>query len=704
MLGDNIHFLLQPRSIAIVGVSTKPGKIGYLLLENILQGEYPGKVYPIHPSASEILGLKVYPSIHSVPDEIDAALISVPAKMVPQMAEECGKKGVKGLIVITSGFGEVGEHDLENQLMDIAHQYNMRVLGPNVVGILSNGDRLNASFIAPLPLPGKVSMISQSGALLAALNLASHSYRAGFEKLISVGNMADIDFADVIGWLNQDEGTHCIALYAEEIKDGKRFIEAAGKVSKPIIALKAGVSKHGAAAAASHTGSLAGTAKVYSAAFEKAGVIQATGLGNLFNRSLALSLQAPMKGDHLAIVTNGGGVGVLSADAAEHFGVPVQFMPEDLQEELRQFLPPFASTKNPVDLTGMAGPDWYLPSLRKTLSHPWVDGLVVLFTEGAGHDPVEIAKTIRRAVDESGVNNKPVTASFIGGDRSEKAMKWLVEHGIPAYNVPEEAIDALAGLHECAKLKKGMAFSGEIYSNGKTETALAIIQKARSENRTVLSEIEAHQVFASYQLPVAQMNLATSEEDAVKIAREINYPVAMKIVSPDILHKSDAGGVKVNIQDDVGVREAYHSVIENAKAYKPSARIQGVMIQEMAQSGLEIILGSVNDPAFGPAIMFGMGGIFVEVLRDVTFKIAPLTLEQSNQMLDEIRGAALLDGVRGEAPRDRQALAEVLFRYSSLVYDLAEEISESDANPAFVYEEGQGVRIVDARILLNSNK
>lgn len=685
-----------------MGASSKPGKIGNILLENILKGGFLGKVYPVNPTAHEILGLKVYPLIHSIPDKIDVAIMTVPAKLVPQMAEECGKKGVKGLIVITSGFSEIGEHDLEDQLIEIAHRYNMCVLGPNVVGLLSNSNHLNASFIAPLPLPGKVSMISQSGALLAALNLASHNYRAGFEKLVSVGNMADIDFADVIEWLDQDEDTHCISLYMEGIKDGKHFIETGRKASKPIIALKAGVSEHGAAAAASHTGSLAGTAKIYSAAFEKAGMVQATGLGNLFNRSLALSLQPPMKGDCLAIVTNGGGVGVLSTDAAEHFGVPMQFMPKELQDELKQFLPRFASTKNPVDLTGIAGPDWYFPSIKSTLAHQWVDGLVVLFTEGAGHDPCEIAKTIRSAVDESGTDDKPITVSFIGGDRSEKAMKWLVEHGIPAYNVPEEAIDVMAGLREYAKLKEGLAFSGKIYSNGNSAAACAIIQKARSENRKTLTEIEAHQVFAAYQLPIIKMELATSEDDAVNIAREIGHPVVMKIVSPDILHKSDTGGVKVNVQDEAGVREAYHSIIENAKAYKPGAHIQGVVIQEMAQSGLEVILGSINDPSFGPAILFGLGGIFVEVLKDVTFKIAPLTIDQANQMLDEIRGNALLDGIRGETPRDRQALAEVLYRYSSMVHDLADEISESDANPAIVHETGRGVQIVDARILLKS--
>lgn len=697
---ENIHYLLRPDSIAVIGASSTPGKIGYNILENILQGGYLGRVYPINPKAAEILGQKAYPSIEAVPDEIDAAIISVPASLVPEVAEACGRKSVKGMIVITSGFSEIGNHALEDQLIEIAKRYGMRLLGPNVVGTLSNDNRLNASFIAPLPLPGKVSFVSQSGALLAALNLASHSYRAGFEKLISLGNMADIDFADVIEWLDRDQNTTCIALYMEGIKDGRRFIEAGRKAQKPVIALKAGVTEQGAAAAASHTGSLAGTASLYSAAFQKAGIVQANGLGSLFNRSLALSLQPPMRGDHLAIVTNGGGVGVLSTDVAGHFGIPMQFLPQDLQDDLKQFLPEYASTKNPVDLTGMATPAWYLPVVHSTITHPWVDGLVVLFIEGVRHDPLEVAQTIHRAVKESGVTDKPVAASFIGGGRSEVAKKWLVEHGIPSYNMPEEAVDVIAALREYARVCETSGEPAEALPCCEAAAAHLVIQRVRLEGRTALTEIEARQVFAAYHLPVIETSLAPSEEAASRLANEIGYPVAMKIVSPNILHKSDAGGVKVNIQDGTAAREAYRALIRNAMAYKPAACIHGVAVQKMAAPGLEVILGSVNDITFGPAVMLGLGGVFVEALKDVTFKIAPLAPAQAAQMLDEIRGAALFSGMRGQASRDRKALVEVLCRYSMMVYDLADEIFESDANPAIVHQDGQGVSIVDCRILL----
>ncbi len=449
---DFLDSLLRPQSIALIGASTQPGKIGYTVLDNLIKSGYQGKIYPINPQASEILGLKVYPSVSEVPGPIDAAVITIPAKVVAGVLEECGKKGVKGLIIITSGFSEVGRHDLEDQLLDIARHYGMRILGPNIVGTLSNSDALNASFAPFLPLPGKASLVSQSGALLIAIDAATYTRRIGFDKLISIGNMSDVDFADLITWLDEDENTTCISLYIEGFKNGRPFIEAGQKAKKPIIGLKAGVSAHGAAAAASHTGSLAGAAKVYGAALQQANVIQATDLNNLFNRTLAFSLQPPMAGDNLLVITNGGGVGVLATDAAEKNGVPLHFAPEDVQAELKKHMPDFGSAKNPVDLTGMAGNEWYSDSVRYAFAHPWVDGLAVLYCETAMTNPMEIAQSIKRAIDASGVKEKPVAVSFVGGEKSEKAMQWLVENGIPAYGAPDIAVNALAALREYARL------------------------------------------------------------------------------------------------------------------------------------------------------------------------------------------------------------------------------------------------------------
>jgi acetyltransferase len=697
---DFINELLRPKSIAVVGASATPGKIGYTVLDNLLKSGYEGKIYPINPSATEILGMKCYPSIVDVEGPVEAACITVQAKYVAQVLEDCGKKGVKGLMIITSGFSESGRRDLEDQLVEIARRYGMRILGPNIVGTLSNSDKLNASFAPFLPLAGSASLITQSGALLIAIDAISYTRGVGFDKLISIGNMCDVDFADIITWLNKDDATTCISLYIEGLRDGRTFIEASRKTTKPIIALKAGVSSHGAAAAASHTGSLAGAAKVYGAAFQQAGVIQASDLNNLFDRTLALSLQPQMKGDNLLIITNGGGVGVLGTDAAEKYGLPLHFAPADVQTEAKKHMPEFGSAKNPVDMTGMAGNEWYYDEVLFCFAHSWVDGLVVLYCETAMTDPLAIAQSIKKAIDDSGVKGKPVTVSFVGGERSNKAMQWLVENKIPAYNAPDLAVNAMAALREYDRLRASVLEPDYPSVNADQSAARAIIAKARTEGRSTLTEIEAKKVFACYGLPVTNTLLARSEDEAASLAKQIGYPVVMKIVSPEILHKSDAGGVKVNIKDENALREAYRTILVNAKAYKADANIHGIAIQEMAPGGTEVILGSVNDPTFGPTMMFGLGGIFVEVLKDVTFRVAPVAPGQAELMLGEIRGAPILAGVRGELPRDRKVLAEVLCQYSNMIVELGDEIAESDANPVLVYEEGKGLKVVDARIIL----
>jgi len=699
-VNEQINAVLRPKSIAVVGASATPGKIGYTVLENLVKEGYNGVIYPINPTATEILGMKVYKSISDVPGPIDAACITIPAKFVSAAVDECGKKGVKGLIIITSGFSEVGDRALEDEIVAKAHSYNMRILGPNIVGTLSNSDKLNASFAPFLPLEGKASLVTQSGALLIAIDAASFTRRVGFDKLVSIGNAADISISDLVTWLDEDASTSCISLYIEGFKDGRAFIEAGKAASKPIIALKSGVSAHGAAAAASHTGSLAGAAKVYSAAFQQAGVIQASDLNNLFDRTLALSLQPPMRGDNLLVLTNGGGVGVLATDAAERYGLPLKFAPADVQAELKKHMPEFGSAKNPVDMTGMAGLEWYHETTKFAYSHPWVDGLVVLYCETAMTNPMEIAQGILTAVEESGIKDKPITVSFVGGERSDKAMRMLVEKGIPAYPAPDIAVNAMGALREYTHLREMVTEGAVAAPKVDSKTAREVIAKARMEGRGALTEIESKQVFAAYGLPVTTTQLARTEDEAVALAKKIGFPIVMKIVSPDILHKSDAGGVKVNVKDEQAVRDNFRTIMANARAYKADADIHGIAIQEMAPWGTEVILGSVNDPTFGPTMMFGLGGIFVEVLKDVTFRVAPVSAGQAARMLGEIRGAPILAGVRGEAPRDRKALSEVLCLYSNMIFDLADEIAESDANPVLVYEEGKGVKVVDARVIL----
>ncbi len=702
MKKDQINALLAPSSIAIIGASATPGKIGYTVIKNLLDSKYSGNIYPVNPKDDEIQGLKNYKTLAEIPGEVEAAVIVVPAKFVSDVIDECGKKGIKGLIIITSGFSEVGDKALELEIVSKAHSYGMRILGPNIVGTLTNSTKLNASFAPYLPLPGKASLITQSGALLIAIDAISYTRGVGFEKLISIGNMSDVDFADLITWLDDDPNTSCISLYVEGFKDGRRFIEAVQKTNKPVIALKSGVSAHGAAAAASHTGSLAGSGKVYDAAFMQAGALRASDLNNLFDRTLALSLQPTMKGDNMLVLTNGGGVGVLATDAAEKYGVPLKFAPEDVQVELKKHMPDFGSAKNPVDMTGMAGTDWYYKTTLFSYGHKWVDGLVVLYCETAQTNPEEIAKSIRKAVDESGVKGKPITVSFVGGERSDKAMRWLVEQGVPAYNAPDLAVNAMAALREFHLLREMVGHKPRGTNLLDDKIARTIIAKARKEGRGALTEIESKQVFEAYGLPTAKTILSTTEEEAVSQAKKIGFPVVMKIVSPDILHKSDAGGVKVNIKDEAGVREAYNTILANALKYKATANIHGIAIQEMAPWGTETIIGSVNDATFGPTVMFGLGGIFVEVLKDVTFRVAPISESQAVKMLGEIRGAPILAGARGEAPRDRKALADVLSKYAAMIHELGDEIAETDANPVLVYEEGKGLKVVDARIILKT--
>ena len=699
-MSDILTGLFRPKSIAIIGASTTPGKIGHTVVKNLVESKYEGGIFPVNPSADEILGFKVYKSVLDIQEPIDAAVITIPARFVLETVKECGQKGVKGLIVITSGFSEVGDVELEHEIVKTAHEYNMRVLGPNVVGTLSNSDKMNASFAPFLPLNGDASLVTQSGALLIAMDAITYTRRIGFDKMISIGNMSDVNFGDTVAWLNKDENTKCISLYVEGLKDGSRFIQESSKATKPIVVLKSGVSEHGAAAAASHTGSLAGAQKIYSAAFKQAGAIQATDLGDLFDCTLALSLQPPMRGDNLLILTNGGGVGVLATDSAESAGIPLKFAPETVQEELKKHMPSFGSAKNPVDLTGMAGNDWYYKSTKFAFAHEWVEGLVVLYCETAMTDPLEIAKSIHKAVTETNIEDKPITVSFVGGKRSAEAMQWLVEQGIPAYEAPDLAVHAMGTLHEYAQLKE--INQEKVNGDLKVDQAAAreVIEQVRADDRTNLTEIESKKIFSAYNLPTAKTILAKSEEETVKYAEEIGYPVVCKIVSPDILHKSDAGGVKVNLKSETEVREAYKTILSNAKNYKADADIHGILVQEMAPWATETIIGSVNDATFGATVMFGLGGIFVEVLKDVTFRVAPISNREARLMLDEIRGGPILDGTRGEEPRDKESLARVLELYALMVKDLEDEIKESDANPVLVYEQGKGVKVVDARIIL----
>ncbi|MDI6868060.1 MAG: acetate--CoA ligase family protein [Coprothermobacterota bacterium] len=691
-----LEAIFNPRSIAVIGASRKEGSIGYMVVKGLLDSQYQGKIFPVNPNADEILGLKCYKAATEIPEDVDLAVLTVPAAVALQAVEDAGKKGVKAVAVITSGFGEVGRKDLEEELVNIAHRYNMYLVGPNIVGILNNPAKANASFGPYLPYPGPIALVSQSGALLIALDGMTWINKIGISHMISIGNMADLDFADFIDALNEDPNTTCISLYIEGVKDGRKFLESARRSRKPIVALKAGVSQRGELATASHTGSLAGSSKVYTAAFEQYGIVPARSLDELFTRSIALSMMKPLMGDHVAVITNGGGAGVLATDAAERHGIPLTDPPEDLKNLFRKWMPDFGSPRNPVDMTGMADRPWYQGCLLDALNHPWTDGAAILYCETSITDPQNIAEGLYEAYVQAGAV-KPIVVSFIGGERCVKAGEWLKSKGIPTYFDPDDALSALSALRHYGKCleRKDLQFHPHPVDKEKVREILA---KVKLEGRTALMEYEAGQIFKAYGLPLASSILATNPEEAVKAAEEIGYPVVLKISSPDIIHKTEAKGVKINLKNAEDVKKAFEEIIVNARKYKTDARIVGVLVQKMASpGGTEVIFGAIRDPQFQQVVMFGLGGIFVEVLKDVTFRVAPVTVEEAKKMALEIQAASILKGVRGQGRRDLDALAESLSRLSQLVVDFP-EIKELDANPVMLYESG--LVVVDARILL----
>lgn len=691
-----LEAIFNPRSIAVIGASRKEGSIGFMVVKGLLDSKFQGKIFPVNPNAEEILGLKCYKMATEIPEEVDLAVLTVPAAVALQAMEDAGKKGVKVVAVITSGFGEVGRKDLEEELVRIAHNYNMRVVGPNIVGILNNPAKANASFGPYLPYSGPIALVSQSGALLIALDGMTWINKIGISHMISIGNMADLDFADFIDALNEDPNTTCISLYIEGVKDGRKFLESAKRSGKPIVALKAGVSQRGELATASHTGSLAGSSKVYTAAFEQYGIVPARSLDELFTRSIALSMMKPLMGDHVAVITNGGGAGVLATDAAERHGIPLSDPPEDLKELFRKWMPDFGSPRNPVDMTGMADRAWYQGCLLDALNHPWTDGAAILYCETSITDPQNIAEGLYESYTQAGAV-KPIVVSFIGGERCLKAGEWLKSKGIPTYFDPDDALSALSALRQYGRCleRKDTQFQPHPVNKEKVQE---ILSRVKLEGRTALMEYEAAQVFKAYGLPLAPSILSRDENEAVKAAEELGYPVVLKISSPDILHKTEAKGVKVNLKTPEEVRSAFKEIMENARKYKADARIVGVLVQKMAApGGTEVIFGAIRDPQFKQVVMFGLGGIFVEVLKDVTFRVAPVTIEEARKMALEIQASSILKGVRGQAPRDLDSLADSLSRLSQLVVDFP-EIKELDANPVMLYESG--LLVVDARILL----
>ncbi|MBU7047253.1 MAG: acetate--CoA ligase family protein [Theionarchaea archaeon] len=700
----NLQYFFTPESIAVIGASQTKGKVGHEVLNNIITYGYKGGIYPINIRADEIdsiLGLKPYKSVKDVPAPVDLALIAIPAQYVAGVLRECGEKKVKACVIITSGFSETENIKGEKELLDIAHEYSIPLLGPNVFGVIYTPQQLNASFGPTELLPGKVAFITQSGALGIALMGWTIAERIGLSSVVSVGNKADVDDDDLLEFFAQDTNTKAIAIYMEGLKDGRRFMKLAETLvmQKPLIAIKSGRSQKGAKAAASHTGSLAGVDAVFTSAFKQIGVLRAKTTREAFDWARIFTLEKP-KGDNVIIITNGGGAGVMATDEAEVNELHLLDDYTYLHEVFHMCVPEFGSTRNPVDLTGQTGEKAYKSALEAALKEDRIHAVVIIYCEAPLTDPRKVADYLIEVIEKNKVNRKPVVVSFIGGARSQAAVNLLNEKGIPTYPEPERAMNALGAFyrwHHFIEGEKKEEPPGTLDMDIKQ--IRGIIEEARKEQRLQLLESEAKQILKLAGFDVPPFWVVGSLEEVVRATEKIGFPVAMKIVSEDIIHKTEVGGVQLNIQSAEEAKEAYEDIMTRARKRYPDANLRGILVTEMVEKGVETILGVSSDLQFGPVVMFGLGGIYVEVLKDVSFRVAPLSKKDADEMIHEIRTASLLYGVRGGKKRDIEKVRDTLYQLGLLVTELP-EIAEMDINPLMVLEKGKGCKVVDARMTL----
>ncbi|NPV79466.1 MAG: CoA-binding protein [Firmicutes bacterium] len=694
--------LFRPRSVAVIGASRSPGKVGNSILRNILKSGYKGQIYPINPKETEIEGLKCYPSVSEVKAEL--AVIVIPAGGVLSVAEECGKQGIHNLIVITAGFKEVGKEgaELEKKLVDICKQYSINLVGPNCLGIMDTHSPLDASFAPKFALPGQIAFISQSGALGAAILDWSVGRGLGFSKFISLGNKAGLDEADFIEGLADDPDTKVILCYLESINRGQHFMDVAQKVcmKKPVIVYKSGVSAAGAKAASSHTGSLAGNDRSYEAAFKQCGVLRVKKLEELFSLATALTTQPLPKGNTVAVVTNAGGAGIITTDNIEASSLKMAQPAESTVEELKKVLPAAANFHNPFDVLGDARADRYEYALERVLDDPNVNNVIVLLTPQAVTEPDPTADAIIRCWKKN--PKKPLVTSFIGGEAVENGRRKFEEAGIPTYSFPEAAVDVLDGLSRYAawreRAEKLTAEELTLTPRPNRDKVTKIIAAVRADGRNTLLGSEAAQVAEAYGIPAAPSILAKNGDEAVAAAKSMGFPVVMKLAAPKITHKTDLGGVALNIKTEEDVRNTFDRILRNLRDKMPDAVAYGVEVQKMMPAGRELIIGMSRDPQFGPMIMFGLGGIYVNLMQDVSFRMAyKLTKSEIEDMLQETKAYKLLKGYRGEAPADIPALIDAIARIAQLTIDFS-DIAELDINPVFAYEKG--LSALDVKIIL----
>jgi len=697
------NIFLSPSSIAVIGASEKPG-VGKAIFSNILSG-YKGKIYPITPSSTSVAGIKAYKSVLDVDDDIDLAVVATPNRTVPAVMEEIGKKNIKSCIIVSAGFKEVDETGakLEQQVQDIGKKYGIRIIGPNCLGIMSLTDQnlMNLTFLKITPKHGEIALVSQSGAICAATVEDAIAQGIGFSKVISMGNKVDMDEADILELLEDDPYTKVIVMYLEDIHDGRRFMNASKRITlekrKPIVVLKSGRTPEGARAAMSHTGALMGSDEVYDAVFKQAGVIRVDTMQELFELATAFSKQPlPMNNMGVVIVSNAGGPAIISTDSCSKYNIQMADI-SNSKESISKVIPPHGSSRNPVDIVGDADFNRFEKVLIEVLANSNVGSVVTMCTPSATLDYNELAKTIIRTSKNTG---KTMLAALMGLAEGVENKSILSEGGVPHFMYAEPAIRTLDSMYRFSNWLNSKKESIPTFPVNK-EKVRDVISNVYEQGRTNLLEDEGYAVLQAYGFPVPKSVLVNNEDDAVKSAIEIGYPVVMKISSKDIIHKSESGGVKIGLKNTDDVRNAYNSIMSSVKNYNPNARIEGVLIQEMVTNSKELILGAKQDKLFGPLLMFGLGGIYVEILKDVNFRLAPISESEAREMVDSIKTISLLKGVRGEKSSDISSVIDCLLRLSQLIVDFP-EIEEFDINPLLVLEEGRGSRVVDVRIGLKN--
>lgn len=687
-----------PSSVAVIGASRKSGKVGYEVLKNILNSGFSGKVFPVNPNADEILGKRVYKNILDIPDGIDTAVITVPPEFIIGATEECGKKKVKLAVVITAGFREIGPEGakLEIEMKNKANEQNLRILGPNCLGFINTLLPINLSFAPSFPPKGNVGIISQSGALITSAIDWSRKTGAGFSFMFSIGNGSDLDEVDLLQFLYEHRETRAVGMYIESSERGREFVELARKITaeKPVFVLRGGMSEAGVRAASSHTGSIAGSHSAWRAGLLKAGAIETNSLLDLFNACWIATSSSQPKGKKTVIITNAGGAGIVTSDLIEKEtdgAMKVMELSSETVQKLKRVLPLEASPFNPIDVLGDAKSERFKDVFNILKEKGEGDILICVVTPQAMTDIEEISKVIGEFK-----NNLPIVAVFIGGEKMEKGKKILSGFGIPVFSFPEEAVSGINLLLRAMVEKSKFSYTYKNFRDVNQSKVRQILEKAEKSGRSHLIEPEALDVLKAYNIRTPKKIIATSADEAVKAAEIIGYPVVMKIASPDIVHKTEVGGVITGIKDEEQIKGNYSLMLSRIRKIHPEARIIGVVIEEYVEGIAEVILGLRRDPDFGPLLMFGLGGIYVEILKDVSFKLAPLSEEEVEEMFKEIKSFPILKGFRGRPRGDLLSLKEVLLRFSQLTIDV-ENFLEFEINPLIVREEGNGVVALDAR-------